>query len=92
MNMNTLEMNVAEMSELELKGILFSIIQKAKSKKKLIRYFEAVKDVEQEYDTAHNLTPEQEAELALSVAECDDLENLVPHEEAIKQIESWLKR
>ncbi len=92
--MNTLELNVAEMSELELKGILFSIIQKAKSKKKLLRYFKAVKEVELETDveTAYYLTPEQETELALSIAECDDPANLVTHEEAIKQIESWLRR
>ena len=90
--MNTLELNIADMSELEIKGILFSIIQKAKSKKKLMRYFEAVKDVEFETEITYHLTPEQEVELALSVAECDDPANLVTHEEAIKQIESWLKR
>ena len=90
--MNKLEMNVAEMSELELKGILFSIIQKAKSKKKLLRYFEAVKNVELASETTYNLTPEQEAELALSIEECDDPANLVAHDEAVKQIESWLRR
>ncbi len=49
-------------------------------------------ELETDIETAYNLTPEQEAELALSVAECDDPANLVSHEEAIKQIESWLRR
>ena len=40
----------------------------------------------------HNLTAEQEAELMISVAECDDPNNLISHEDAVREIESWLKR
>ena len=40
----------------------------------------------------YNLTPEQEAELLMADAECDDPTNLVSHEDAVKEIESWLRR
>lgn len=38
------------------------------------------------------LTAQQRAELRLAVAECNDPNNLVSHEEAVIQIEKWLKR
>ena len=40
----------------------------------------------------YNLTPEQEAELLMADAECDDPTNLVSHEDAVREIESWLRR
>ncbi len=82
--------NVAEMSDLEIKGYVFNFLQKAKSRKKLLRYFEAVEYIEFDEDvetSEYNLTPEQEEELMLSVAECDVPTNLISHEEAVNQIE-----
>jgi hypothetical protein len=93
--MEVLNRNVADMSDLEIKGYVFNFLQKAESRTKLIRYYEAVEYIEFDEDvetSEYNLTPEQEAELILSEAECDDPKNLVSHEEAVKQIESWLKR
>ena len=40
----------------------------------------------------YNLTPEQEAELLIADSECDDPANLVSHEDAVNEIESWLRR
>jgi histidyl-tRNA synthetase len=93
--MEVLNRNVANMSDLEIKGYVFNFLQKAESRQKLIRYFEAVEYIEFEEDVEtsdHNFTPEQVAQILLADAECDDPNNLVAHEEAINQIESWLNR
>ena len=96
--MEVLNRNVTNMSDLEIKGYVFNFLQKAESRTKLIRYFEAVEYIEFEEDVEdietsdYVLTPNQEAELMLSVAECDDPNNLVSHEEAVNQIEQWLNR
>ena len=40
----------------------------------------------------NGFTPEQIEHLLMVEAECDDPSNMVSHEEAVKEIESWLKR
>jgi ABC-type microcin C transport system duplicated ATPase subunit YejF len=93
--MEVLNRNVANMSDLEIKGYVFNFLQKAESRTKLIRYFEAVEYIEFEEDvetSPYNFTPEQVAQIMLADAECDDPNNLVSHEEAVNQIESWLNR
>jgi predicted DNA binding protein len=98
--MEVLSRNAANMSDLEKKGFIFNAIQKADSKK-LERYVEIVEFIEDEEEVEdvtdvetsdYRLTPEQEAELMLAVAECDDPKNLVSHKKAVTQIESWLNR
>jgi hypothetical protein len=46
--MKVLELNIMDMNELEIKSILHGIIQKARSKKKLLRYFYAICEVDAE--------------------------------------------
>jgi uncharacterized protein HemY len=41
---------------------------------------------------ASRLTSQQKKELRLAIAECEGPNNLVSHEEAMLQIEQWLKR
>jgi hypothetical protein len=53
------------------------------------RGFKLVKNV---YANAYHLTPTQRAELLIADVECDDPNNLISHEEAVKQIEKWLNK
>jgi hypothetical protein len=82
-------------NDFELKGILLSLIGKAK-RKQLIRVFEVLKEpaetVEDIETTPYALTPEQEAELAIAVEETYHEENLISHEEALNQLSRWLTK
>ena len=95
--MEMLRRNIAGMNELEMKGFIFDFIQKADGKKlqryaEVVEYMDFDEDIEDVETSNYNLTPEQEAELMISVAECDDPKNLISHEDAVKEIESWLNR
>jgi hypothetical protein len=56
------------------------------------KFREAKETIEEENDWFDELTPMQQAELEASIKECDNPANLVPHEEAVKMIDVWLKR
>lgn len=96
--MEVLNRNVANMSDLEIKGYVFNFLQKAESRQKLIRYFEAVEYIEFEEDVEdvetsdYNLTPEQEAELEEAIAETYDPAKLISHEDVMKKYSKWLKK
>jgi hypothetical protein len=46
--MKALELNVIEMNELEIKGVLHGLIKKVRSKKKLLRVYYAISEVDAE--------------------------------------------
>jgi hypothetical protein len=46
--MKALELNVMEMNELEIKGVLFGLIKKIRSKKKLLRIYYAINEIDTE--------------------------------------------
>ena len=94
--MNSTAKKISSYNELELKGYLLSMIERAQDRSQLLRVVEAVKDifeddVVQKSDWWDDLTLEQQKELEEALAECDDPTKLISHEEATKQIELWLK-
>lgn len=91
--MKVLEMNIMDMNELEIKSILHGIIQKARSKQKLLRYFDAVKDVEIEEKTDfwEQYTPEQRTEIEFAIEESFNPENWVSHEEVMAKYSKYSK-
>lgn len=89
-------MKVAElnsMSDFELKGILVSLIGKAK-RAELIQFVEALKEVTEKdsEDSSYNLTLEQEEELAQAIAETYHEENLISHDQALSELSRWLHK
>jgi hypothetical protein len=92
--MKVLELNIMDMNELEIKSVLHGIIQKARNKKKLLRYFDAFKDVEieEQSDLLEQYTPEQRAALDQSYEESFNPENWVSHEEVMLKYSKWSKK
>jgi hypothetical protein len=93
--MKALAYDINTVNDFELKGILLSLIGKAK-RKQLIRVFEVLKEtpesVEDIETTPYALTPEQEAELAIAIEETYHEENLISHEEALNELSRWLPK
>ena len=93
--MKALELDITSMNDFELKGILLSLIGKAK-RKQLIRVFEVLKadisttDVELD-SLPYALTREQEAELMISLEETYNEENMIDLEASKKLHARWLK-
>ena len=92
--MKVLELNIMDMNELEIKSVLHGIIQKARNKQKLLRYFDAFKDVEieEQTDLWEQYTPEQREALDLSYKESFNPENWVSHEEVMSKYSKWSKK
>ena len=92
--MKVLELNIMDMNELEIKSILHGIIQKARNKQKLLRYFDAFKDVEieEQTDLWEQYTPERRAEIEFSIEESFNPENWVSHEEVMSKYSKWSKK
>ena len=92
--MKALEFDITNMNDFELKGILLSLIGKAK-RKQLVRVFEVLKtdfqvsDAEIEH-LPYVLTQEQEAELMISLQESYHEENMIDLEESKKFHARWL--
>ena len=92
--MKAIEWDIAGMNDFELKGILLSLIGKAK-RKQLVRVFEVLRTDLQATDTEienlpYALTQEQETELMLSLEESYHEENMIDIEEAKKFHARWL--
>ena len=79
---------------LEMKVEMFELLSQTHDADKIAHFYELLNDAADEdtVDGWHDLIAEQQAELKTAIAECDDPSNLVPQEEAVKQIEQWLKR
>ena len=87
--MKALEWDITTMNDFELKGILLSLIGKAK-RRQLVRVFEVLQ-TDVEIDTLpYALTEAQEAELMLSLEESYHEENMMDIEEAKKSHARWL--
>lgn len=92
--MKALKLDIATMNDFEIKGILLSLIDKAK-RKELIRVFEVLNNEnvsnETEIDNMpYALSPEQELELAEAIEETYHAENLISHEEALQKLSPWV--
>ena len=87
--------NIASLNELELKGYLMGIIERAKDRTQLLRFVQAVENVAEDetgdIETFWNrYSPEQRAELEKSFAESYEPSNWVTHEEVMKKYEQFL--
>lgn len=93
--MKALELNVMEMNELEIKGVLHGLIQKARSKQKLLLVFNAVKAALADDDTSDgwsDLTVEQQKKLEYAIAQSYDPSQSVSYEDGLKMIDTWLTK
>ncbi len=99
MNSGTLH-NTTAFNDLELKGYLHSLIEKAKDRVQLLQFANAAEaiieqndliDYAQDVEGWDGLTPQQQATLALAIDESNDPKNLVPHEDVLKMMDKWLK-
>lgn len=103
--MEALELDIATVNDFELKGILLSLIGKAK-RKQLIRLFEVLKtdvstmgvegvfedDAEDPEIFWGRFTLEQRAELEQSFEDSYNPENWIAHEDMLKKHAKWLKK
>ena len=84
-------MNIAEM-KIEMIEFITSLHDEQGASIAYSKIQEAKEEIEEDVDWYDELTPEQQAELKEAEKECDNPANLVPHSEAVKTIERWLKR
>ena len=93
--MKALEADVRAMNDFEIKGILVSLIGKAK-RKQLLRVFETLKADSQTAEavdiTSYTLSPQQELELVEAIEETYHAENLISHKEALEKLARWLPK
>lgn len=93
--MKVAEWDLTKMNDYEIKGLLLSLIGKAK-RKQLIHFVENLKqdisiantDID---NLPYALTPEQEAELMISLEESYHEDNMINLEESKKLHARWLK-
>ena len=86
----------ASFNELELKGYLLGIIERAKDRAQLLRFVEAVEEVSEDTEEAETAfwsrySPEQRAELEKSFEESYDPTKWVADEDVMKKYAQWLK-
>ncbi len=91
--MNVLELDITQMNDLEIKGALHGFIEKAKNRKQLLRFMEALTNTLDD-DTAfwQDYSPEQRVEIEEAIEESYQPENWVPHEEVMQKYAQWLKK
>ena len=94
--MSVLVNNITSFNELELKGYLIGIIERAKDRAQLLRFVQAVEDVSEDSEAEvtefwRRYSPEQRAELEKSYEESYDPSKWVAHEDVMKKYEQWLK-
>ena len=83
------------MNVLELKGSIIEIVGQLENESFLSSVKDFIESRGENWfrNTGDNgFTPEQIEHLLMVEAECDDPNNMVSHEDAVKEIESWLKR
>jgi hypothetical protein len=82
------------MSVLELKGELLDMLSAVNNEQILLRLKQVFRQVTEDelYDNDFALTSEQEKELAAAIEETYHEENLVSHEDALKELSRWLKK
>lgn len=82
------------MSVLELKGELLDMLSAVNNEQILLRLKQMFRQVTEDelYDNDFALTAEQEKELAEAIEETYHEENLVSHEDALKELSRWLKK
>ena len=96
--MNSTAKKISSYNELELKGYLLSMIERAQDRSQLLLFVEALKGVfedEKEEDEVtfwSRYTLEQRAELEKAFEESYSSEEFISHEDMKKKHEIWLKK
>ncbi len=96
--MNSTAKKISSYNELELKGYLLSMIERAQDRSQLLRFVEAVKDIfedEKEEDESifwSRYTPEQRVELEKAFEESYSSDEFISHDDMKKKHEKWLKK
>jgi hypothetical protein len=81
------------MNTLELKGGMMNIISRVEDEAVLTQMFEAITEIIVEtYGQISELSPEQVVELELAIEETYNPDNLVDHDEVMKNMTRWLKK
>lgn len=82
------------MNVLELKGELLDMLSAVNNEQILLRLKQVFRQVTEDelYDNDFVLTAAQENELAEAIEETYHEENLVSHEDALKELSRWLKK
>ncbi len=76
------------MNTLELKGGMMNMISRVEDQAVLLQMFEAITEIVSEtYGQLPDLSPEQLAELELAIEETYHPDNLVDHDEVMKNME-----
>ena len=88
--------SIGSLNELELKGYLMGIIERAKDRSQLLRFAQAVAEVSEDTEADESIfwsrySPEQQAELEKSFEESYEPANWVAHEDVMKKYAQWLK-
>ena len=94
--MDTAIKHIGSLNELELKGYLMGIIERAKDRGQLLRFAQAVAEVSEDNEADEAIfwsrySPEQQADLEKSFEESYDPANWVAHEDVMKKYAQWLK-
>jgi hypothetical protein len=91
--MGVIDINIENMNDLELKGVLHGFIEKAKNRKQLVRFAEALMlSVDEDKAFWKDYTPEQKEEIEKAIEESYDPKNWVSHEEVMQKYSKWLKK
>ena len=89
----------AAFNDLELRGYLHSLIERAKDRTQLLLFANAVEpffeesgvmDYENEVEGWHDLSVSQQNTLKVAIEESNHPQNLVPHDEVLKMMDVWL--
>lgn len=91
--------SIGSLNELELKGYLMGLIERAKDRSQLLLFAEAVADVSEDTEADEageaafwsRYSPEQQADLEKSFEESYDPTQWVAHEDVMKKYAQWLK-
>jgi hypothetical protein len=84
---NTFDLDEKKLSELELRGALHNMIERIDAMQ-LSHFFRLLKEsLSDEED--FQLTPEQEKELEIGIAQTYDPTKLIPHSEVMKMMKEW---
>ena len=85
-----------QMTANELKLQSHTLIESVKDKKTLELLYSVIHSVKNKFknkgDWWDELSEEQKFELEQSILESYDEKNLVPHEDVVRKIDSWLKK
>ncbi len=91
--MNVLELDITQMNDLEIKGALHGFIEKAKNRKQLLRFMEALTStLDEDASFWKDYSPEQRGEIEEAIEESYQPENWVSHEEVMQKYAQWLKK